>query len=259
MSTEVATVKVAPAGGVRALFRGMPIGLVVAVVLFLVAGLVGAALLLVPDLSKLVFRQALAKAYAAPFTKDTLLGADQLGRPLEWRLLAGLGISLGSAAAVTLIATTIGLAMGLLGGFFGRTVDRIVTIIIDVTWAYRRCCSPSSSLASRGRGLDGDLGARPHALGGDGAHHKGAGAGAARAGFVLAVRALGYGRFYIATRHLIPNLAPTCILMATLFVALTIVAERASASSASVRSRRRRASARRWPRASASPRPRRGR
>jgi peptide/nickel transport system permease protein len=226
MSTEVASVKAVPSGGVRALFRGMPIGLIVAVGIFAIAGIVGGALLLVPDLSKLVFRQALAKAYAAPFTKGTFLGADQLGRALEWRLLAGLGISLGSAAAVTLIATTIGLAMGLLGGFFGRTVDRIVTMIIDVTWAYPTLLLAVVIAGIQGPGVSTVIWALGLTLWAAMARIIRAQVLVLREqDFVLAVRALGYGRFYIATRHLIPNLAPTCILMATLFVALTIVAE----------------------------------
>ncbi|HQZ11501.1 MAG TPA: dipeptide/oligopeptide/nickel ABC transporter permease/ATP-binding protein [Devosia sp.] len=226
MSTEVATIKVAPPGGVRALFRGMPIGLIAAVALFAIAGLAGALLLLVPDLSKLVFKQALSKAYAAPFTKGTLLGADQLGRPLEWRLLAGLGISLSSAAAVTIIATTIGLAMGILGGFFGRTVDRIVTIIIDVTWAYPTLLLAVVIAGIQGPGVSTVIWALGLTLWAAMARIVRAQVLVLREqDFVLAVRALGYGRFYIATRHLIPNLAPICILMATLFVALTIVAE----------------------------------
>ena len=114
----------------------VPVWMVLAVAFFLIVGIAGIVLMTVPDLSKLVYRQSLSKAFAPPFTKGTLLGADQLGRAIEYRLLAGLGISLVSAAVVTIMATVIGLAMGLFAGLFGRAADRLVTIIIDVTWAY---------------------------------------------------------------------------------------------------------------------------
>ncbi|HEY0919474.1 dipeptide/oligopeptide/nickel ABC transporter permease/ATP-binding protein [Devosia sp.] len=226
MSTDVATIGMAPTRSVRSLLRSVPPLLLIAVGLFLLAGIVGGALLLVPDLSKLVFKQSLSKAYAAPFTKGTLLGADQLGRPIEWRLLAGLGISLGSAAAVTVIATLIGLAMGLLGGFFGRTADRIVTLVIDVTWAYPTLLLAVVVAGIQGPGVSTVIWALALTLWAAMARIIRAQVLVLREqDFVLAVRALGYSRFYIATRHLTPNLIPACILMATLFVALTIVAE----------------------------------
>lgn len=226
MSTEATSVGMVPTRSVLSLVRGLPPVLLIAVALFAVAGIVGGALLLVPDLSKLVFKQSLSKAYAAPFAKGTLLGADQLGRPMEWRLLAGLGISLGSAAAVTAIATLIGLTMGLLGGFFGRTADRIVTLIIDVTWAYPTLLLAVVIAGIQGPGVSTVIWALGLTLWAAMARIIRAQVLVLREqDFVLAVRALGYSRFYIATRHLIPNLIPTCILMATLFVALTIVAE----------------------------------
>jgi peptide/nickel transport system permease protein len=226
MSTEISRAAPPPARSIRGLLRDVPPVLLVAVALFAIAGIAGGALLLVPDLSKLVFKQTLSKAYAAPFTKGTFLGADQLGRPMEWRLLAGLGISLGSAAAVTAIAMLIGLVMGMLGGFFGRTADRIVSLIIDVTWAYPTLLLAVVIAGIQGPGVSTVIWALGLTLWAAMARIIRAQVLVLREqDFVLAVRALGYGRFYIATRHLLPNLIPTCILMATLFVALTIVAE----------------------------------
>ena len=122
---------VGAAGGRAGRILGaVPVWMVLAVAFFLIVGIAGIVLMTVPDLSKLVYRQSLSKAFAPPFTKGTLLGADQLGRAIEYRLLAGLGISLVSAAVVTMMATVIGLAMGLFAGLFGRTADRLVTIII---------------------------------------------------------------------------------------------------------------------------------
>lgn len=211
----------------RAVIRQRSVSaLLLVVALFVIAGIAGLIIMTVPEWSRLVYRQSLARAYAVPFTEGTLLGADQLGRPLEWRLLAGLGISLAAAAAVTLIASIIGLTMGLLGGFFGRWTDRFVTVLVDVTWAYPTLLLAVVIAGIQGPGISTVIWALGLTLWAAMARVVRAQVLSLRElEYVQAARALGYGRFYIATRHLVPNLIPTSILMATLFVALTIVAE----------------------------------
>ncbi|GIK82660.1 MAG: peptide ABC transporter permease [Alphaproteobacteria bacterium] len=217
---------IATQDSVRRLLGAVPAWIIAIVVLFLVAGVAGIVLMSTPDLSRFVYRQSLSKAFAAPFSKGTLLGADQLGRAVEYRLLAGLGISLLSAAAVTVMATTIGLVMGLLGGFFGRTADRLVTLVIDVTWAYPTILLAVVIAGIQGPGVSTVVLALGLTLWAALARIvRGQVLVLREQDYVLAARALGYGRLYIATRHLLPNLMPICILMATLFVALTIIAE----------------------------------
>jgi len=217
---------VAADGSLRRIVRGVPWPLLAAVALFFVAGAIGLVFLVAPDLKPLVFKQSLMRAFSAPLSRGGFLGADQLGRPLEWRLLAGLGISLGAAAAVTLIASVLGLAMGLLGGFFGRTADRLVTVVIDLTWAYPTILLAVVIAGILGPGVWTVIWALGLTLWAALARIVRAQVLVLREqDFVLAAQALGYSRFYIATRHLIPNLMPIVILMATLFVALTIIAE----------------------------------
>jgi peptide/nickel transport system permease protein len=226
---DVGTPAAAPlvgAGTLRRVVRGVPWPLLVAVGLFFLAGMVGLVFLAAPDLQPLVFKQSLIRAFSPPLSRGGVLGTDQLGRPLEWRLLAGLGISLGSAVAVTVLASIIGLTMGLLGGFFGRTADRLVTVIIDLTWAYPTILLAVVIAGILGPGISTVIWALGLTLWAALARIVRAQVLVLREQeFVLAAQALGYGRFYIATRHLIPNLVPILILMATLFVALTIVAE----------------------------------
>jgi len=210
----------------RRIVTTVPKPVLLMVLTFFIGGLAGGALLLVPEWSRLVFRQSLMRAYSAPLENGTLLGADQLGRALEWRLLAGLAISLGTAALVTAIATTLGIVMGLLGGFFGRTADRIVTLVIDATWAYPTLLLAVVVAGIQGPGVSTVVWALGLTLWAAMARIVRAQVLVLREqDFVLAARALGYGKLYIAIRHLVPNLVPIWILMATLFVALTIVAE----------------------------------
>ncbi len=228
MTTTIDSPAAAPRArlDVRRITAGVPIWLALVVLLFLIAGIAGIVLMLDADLSRLVYRQSLMKAYAPPLQKDTLLGADQLGRAVEYRLLAGLGISLMAAAAVTAIATTLGLSMGLFGGLFGRTADRLVTIVIDVTWAYPTILLAVVIAGIQGPGMSTVIWALGLTLWAAMARIIRAQVLMLREqDYVLAAQALGYGRFYIATRHLLPNLVPICILMATMFVSVTIVAE----------------------------------
>ena len=218
--------RVAAESSARKILTGVPWPLLVLVALFFIAGAIGLVLLVTPSLQPLVFKTSLIRAFSPPFSRGGYLGTDQLGRPLEWRLLAGLGISLGSAVAVTVVASILGLAMGLLGGFFGRTADRLVTVVIDLTWAYPTILLAVVIAGILGPGVETVIWALGLTLWAALARIVRAQVLVLREQeFVLAAEALGYGRFYIATRHLIPNLVPIVILMATLFVALTIIAE----------------------------------
>jgi peptide/nickel transport system permease protein len=211
---------------IRRIILSAPAPLLVLLGLFLIGGLVGSLFLLQPDLSRLVYRQSLGRAFATPISSGAWLGTDQLGRPMEWRLLAGLSISLGTAGAVTVIATTLGMTMGILAGFFGRTANRIITVIIDATWAYPTLLLAVVVAGIIGPGIWTVVWALGLTLWAAMAHIVKAQVLVMREqDFVLAAKALGYSRFYIALRHLVPNLLPIWILMATLFMSLTIIAE----------------------------------
>lgn len=211
---------------IRHIVLSAPWPLLVLLGLFLVGGIAGAFFLTQPELSWLVYRQSLGRAYAPPLSPGAWLGADQLGRPMEWRLLAGLAISLGTAAAVTAIATSLGMIMGILAGFFGRTADRVITVIIDATWAYPTLLLAVVVAGIIGPGIWTVVWALGLTLWAAMAHIVKAQVLVLREqDFVLAARALGYSRASIALRHLVPNLLPIWILMATLFVSLTIISE----------------------------------
>jgi peptide/nickel transport system permease protein len=211
---------------IRHIILSAPWPLLVLLGLFLVGGIAGAFFLTQPELSRLVYRQSLGRAYAPPLSPGAWLGADQLGRPMEWRLLAGLTISLGTAAAVTAIATSLGMIMGILAGFFGRTADRVITVIIDATWAYPTLLLAVVVAGIIGPGIWTVVWALGLTLWAAMAHIVKAQVLMLREqDFVLAARALGYSRASIALRHLVPNLLPIWILMATLFVSLTIISE----------------------------------
>lgn len=63
-------------------------------------------------------------------------GADDLGRSILARVIAGAQISILLAIVVTAITMTIGVLIGLLAGFYGGKIDRILMQITDIFLAF---------------------------------------------------------------------------------------------------------------------------
>ena len=60
-----------------------------------------------------------------------LLGADQLGRDMLSRLIAGARVSLLTAGAAVLIAGSIGVLLGLVAGYLGGLVEAAIMRVVD--------------------------------------------------------------------------------------------------------------------------------
>lgn len=71
-----------------------------------------------------------------PPGNEALLGADDLGRSMASRVLAGAQTSFIVACWVVLISTILGTLLGTLSGFLGGTWDLIVVRIIDIFLAF---------------------------------------------------------------------------------------------------------------------------
>lgn len=74
--------------------------------------------------------QHLSDRYAT-FSREYLLGTDDLGRDLLSRLLFGLRTSLLAAAIAVAIALAIGLVIGVISGYAGGRVDNAIMRVID--------------------------------------------------------------------------------------------------------------------------------
>jgi len=64
------------------------------------------------------------------------LGADELGRDLLARVLAGIEVSIIVALSVTLVTMIVGVLIGLLAGFYGGWVDAVLMKVTDVFMAF---------------------------------------------------------------------------------------------------------------------------
>ena len=63
---------------------------------------------------------------------DYLLGTDNLGRDILSRIIAGARISLTVALYAIVISGGIGALIGMIAGYFGRTVDTIIMRLVDI-------------------------------------------------------------------------------------------------------------------------------
>lgn len=171
------------------------------------------------------------------------LGADTLGRDVWTRALFGARVSLGVAFCAMLTSTLIGTTIGLLGGFFGGRTDRALTRFTEIIAALPTillAITLSKVLPDRlpdffvfkALGISPDL-TLPRLLLAIGLVTW---TGIARAvrgqtlalkerEFIEAARALGVGNGRILRRHLLPNVLPTVIVLATLATANTILLE----------------------------------
>ncbi|MEA2524512.1 MAG: peptide/nickel transport system permease protein [Thermomicrobiales bacterium] len=193
---------------------------------FLVLGLVGLLIVSRQEWQHLYLDQNVRRTLILPFEEGTFLGTDNLGRSMVWRLVAGTGISLGAGLAVTAISMSVGMALGSLAGYVGGLTDRLISALIDLTWGFPVILVAVIFVGMLEPGLTAVILAisvvnwagyarivRAQTLSLKG-----------RA-FVEAARALGVPRWKIVLRHLIPNMLGTTLVMASYYIAVTVIAE----------------------------------
>lgn len=156
---------------------------------------------------------------------DHLLGTDMLGRDIVSRILFGARLSLGAAAVAALLALSIGVAVGTLAGYRGGVVDSILMRLVDLVlavpglvlaFAIAGLFEPSLWAVLLGlvsvwwvgyarivRSLVLSIRERQH---------------------VEAARALGSRSVGIIVRHILPNVAPSVVVLVTLRMGRLILA-----------------------------------
>lgn len=201
------------------------LGAILSVFFFLI-GVIGVAVLAIPSLNHLYLDQNLEQGLQRPFAPGHLFGTDQFGRDLAWRVAAGIGVSLIAGVAVTALSMPVGMAVGAASGYYGGIFDRIVGGLIDLTWGFPVILVAVIIVGILQPGLPAVIAAISLVNW----------AGFARIiraqvlslrerEFIEAAHALGVSDWKIIARHLIPNTVGTTLVMASYYIAITVIAE----------------------------------
>ena len=145
------------------------------------------------------------------------LGTDELGRDVLSRLIVSIRVSVLIAFGATAIGTVLGTALGFLAAHFRGWVEQAVLMLIDFQAALPFLIMALAVLAFFGNALTlfvclmGLYGWERHAR-----IARGLAVAASSQGYAASVRQLGAGPWRVYGLHVLPNVASTLIVSATL-------------------------------------------
>jgi peptide/nickel transport system permease protein len=194
-------------------------------VVFVVTGIF-AGLLAPYDPEQLDLAASLQPPWFAGGTRAHILGTDDLGRDELSRLIYGARISLLVALAVVLLAGIIGVSVAVIAGYKGGRLDAFLMRTTDASLAF-----PVLLLAIVTVGV---FGASAKiviiilVIAGWPSYARVLRSEVLRLksqDFVTQARAMGGGVRWVIARHVVPNIVPTLLVLASLQVGLAIIAE----------------------------------
>ena len=155
-----------------------------------------------------------------------VLGTDNLGRDILSRVIHGARISLVIAFAVVFVSGFIGVTLGAVSGYIGGKTDFLIQKLVEVMWAFPPLLLGITIMAFLGQGLFNLILALvaqrwiPYCR-----IVRGQALSLRQREFVVAAQCLGATRRQIITRHIIPNLLQTSLVVGTFAMASSIIAE----------------------------------
>ena len=154
------------------------------------------------------------------------LGTDDQGRDMLSGILYGLRISLGVGALSTLVALSIGMEVGLIAAYGGGWIDNLIMRLVDLQLSFPAILIALVLLAVLGQGVDKIVIALITV---QWAYYARTVRGAAlvekRKEYVDAARVMAFAAPRIVVRHIMPNVLPPLIVVATVQVAHAIALE----------------------------------
>jgi peptide/nickel transport system permease protein len=155
-----------------------------------------------------------------------VLGTDNLGRDILSRVIHGSRVSLLVAFAVVFVSGFVGVTLGAISGYFGGKTDFLIQKLVEVVWAFPPLLLGITIMAFLGQGLFNLILALvaqrwiPYCR-----VVRGQTLSLRSRDFVTAAQCLGAGNRQIITRHIIPNLIQTALVIGTFAMASSIIAE----------------------------------
>lgn len=178
--------------------------------------------------ASIVANRFVPPAWAEGGVAGYLLGGDNLGRDIFSRVLLGTQASIFIGFTVVLAAMIVGSLIGAISGYLGGAVDSLIMRIVDFQLSFPFILLAIIFMAILGPGLWSTMAALAFAIWVNYARLvRGETLKLRELEFIQAARVIGVGNTAIVLRHILPNVLPTIIVMATLDVAWVIIFEAA--------------------------------
>ena len=157
------------------------------------------------------------RAILAPSSTEHLLGTDNLGRDVLSRLIHGARWTLGTAILAALAIVAIGVTVGVIAGYFGGIVDNVLMRIVDVLLAFPSLVLALAIVGTLGPSLTNVMIGMIAVWWVDYARViRGMTVSVREREYIASAHCCGAAPFHIILRHLLPNVIPSVILLATL-------------------------------------------
>ncbi len=156
-------------------------------------------------------------ANLAPPSRDHWLGTDNLGRDLFSRLVYGSRWTLGAASLAATGIVVLGVTIGMLAGYFGGIIDDLLMRLVDVLLAFPSIVLALAIVGMLGPSLTNVLIGMVAVWWVDYARVvRGLTLRVVQHDYVLSAHCCGCGHRRMITHHILPNVIPSVIVLATL-------------------------------------------
>jgi len=155
-----------------------------------------------------------------------LLGTDGLGRDVLSRLIYGSRVALTVAFVAATLSAVFGTLLGMLAGYFRGVTDAVVSRLVEIWMAFPPVLLSILVVAIMGTGVTSVIAAiaiidwtrfarvvRAETM------------AQSHTDYVTAARTLGFGRWQILFREILPNVAPILIALLTLEMGIAVIVE----------------------------------
>ncbi len=177
------------------------------------------------------YKQAVARRLKPPaWMEGSLegnpLGTDQLGRDNLSRLIYGARISLLVGAATVVLAGALGTVLGVAAGYYGGRVDYVVSTFINAAWSFPFILLALIIVAVLGAGLQNLILALVATSWASFARiARGEAMAVKNREYVAAAEALGQRTWRTLARHVLPNVASSLLVIASIEFGRAILRE----------------------------------
>ena len=160
------------------------------------------------------------------YTKTYWLGTDNFGRDILSRLILGLRVSLGVGLLAVLISLFIGVSLGSAAAYFGGRVDSFIMLLINTLWSIPTILLVFAIVLAFGRGVGVIFLAVGLTMWTDVARLvRGQVLSLKEQLFVTAAESMGFSSFRILSKHILPNILGSVMVVAASNFATAILIE----------------------------------